>query len=129
MMRLKNIILGVLLCGLLSTLVAACAIYDTSAQPTGPSVKMGAADFLQPSITIPKGSMLTLIDTSSSEHIIKNGSWVNGTAKPATEPGAPTVNVTFYGNDTNSIGPWNTPGTYHLYCTIHPGMNLTVIVK
>jgi plastocyanin len=27
------------------------------------------------------------------------------------------------------IGPWNTPGTYHLYCTIHQNMQLTVRVK
>ena len=23
---------------------------------------------------------------------------------------------------------WNTPGTYHLTCTLHPEMNLTVVV-
>ncbi len=60
MMRLKKILPALLLCGLLSTLVAACGIYDVSAKPVGPTVHMGA---------------------------------------------------------------------YHLYCTIHPGMNLTVIVK
>ena len=129
MMFLKKILLGLLLCGLLSTLVAACGIYDVSTVPTGPTVHMGAADFLQPSVTIHQDDMLTLIDDSASTHIIKNGSWVNGVAKPGKEPGAPTVNQTFNGNDSASIGPFNTPGTYHLYCTIHPQMNLTVIVK
>jgi plastocyanin len=27
------------------------------------------------------------------------------------------------------VGPWNTPGTYHVYCTIHQNMQLTVIVQ
>ena len=129
MMFLKKILLGLLLCGLLSTLVAACGIYDVSAVPTGPTVHMGPTDCKQPSITIHQGDKLNLVDDEASTHIIKNGSWVNGVAKPATEAGAPTVDQTFQGNDSATIGPFNTPGTYHLYCTIHPGMNLTVIVK
>ena len=28
-----------------------------------------------------------------------------------------------------TIGPFNTAGTFHLYCTVHQGMNLTVIVQ
>jgi len=24
--------------------------------------------------------------------------------------------------------PWNTPGTFHVTCTLHPAMNLTVVV-
>ena len=93
------------------------------------TVQMGLTTFLQSSITIPKGSMLTLVDTQAVVHVIQNGSWVNGTAKPAKEAGAPTVNQNFAGNDTHPIGPFNTAGTYHLYCTIHQNMNLTVIVS
>lgn len=124
----KKLFAGLILCGLLSTLVAACGIYDVSGKPTGPMVHMGAADFLQRSVTIHQGDRLTLIDDAASEHIIRNGSWVNGVAKPGKEPGAPIVNQTYNGNDSAAIGPFNMPGTYHLYCTIHPGMNLTVIV-
>jgi plastocyanin len=94
----------------------------------GATVKMGLTNFEQPSVTIAKGSMLTLVDTQAVPHIITNGSWVNGAAQPAKEAGAPTVNQTFSGNDTHQIGPFNTAGTYHLYCTIHQDMNLTVIV-
>jgi hypothetical protein len=89
MMRLKKILLGLLLCGLLSTLIAACGVYDVSGKPSGPRVHMGAADFLQPSVTIHQGDMLTLVDDATSNHIIKNGSWVKGVAKPGKEPGAP----------------------------------------
>jgi len=27
------------------------------------------------------------------------------------------------------IGPFTTAGTFHIYCSIHPGMNLTITVK
>jgi plastocyanin len=96
----------------------------------GTTVHMGLTNFLVSSTTIPKGSMLTLIDDAAVPHIIKNGSWdASGTAKPASEAGAPTVNQSFSGNDTHMIGPFSTAGTYHIFCTIHTNMNLTITVK
>ena len=96
----------------------------------GTTVHMGLTNFLVSSTTIPKGSMLTLIDDAAVPHIIKNGSWdASGTAKPAKEAGAPTVDQSFSGNDTHTIGPFSTAGTYHIYCTIHVNMNLTITVK
>lgn len=96
----------------------------------GTTVHLGPTIFLQPSITIPKGSMLTLIDDVAVPHILQNGMYdANGTPKPAKEPGAPTVNVSFSGNDTHTIGPFSTAGTFHIYCTIHVNMNLTITVK
>jgi plastocyanin len=91
---------------------------------------MGPTNFLVSSVTIPKGSKLTLVDDASVPHIIKNGSWVNGAQKATKEPGAPTVNLTFNSSgETHAIGPFTTAGTYHIYCTIHLNMNLTIIVK
>jgi hypothetical protein len=52
--------------------------------------------------------LLNLVDDASSTHIITNGSWVNGVAKPGKKPGAPTVNQTYNGNDSAAIGPFNT---------------------
>ena len=137
-LRLLALIFGSLALG--SILLAACTRPGTSpiASTTPGSsnggggsttVQMGLTTFLQSSITIPKGSMLTLVDTQAVPHIIQNGSWVNGAAQPAKESGAPTVNQSFSGNDTHQIGPFNTAGTFHLYCTIHLGMNLTVTVQ
>jgi plastocyanin len=97
----------------------------------GTAVHMGETTFLQPSVTISKGSSLNLIDDVPVLHIIGNGSWVNNTAKPAIEPGAPTVNnvqISSAGQSIN-VGPFNTAGTYHLYCSVHLNMNLTVIVQ
>jgi plastocyanin len=90
---------------------------------------MGQTNFLQSSITLHKGETLTLHDDVNSTHIITNGSWVNGIAHPKMESGIPSINQTFNGaGDSNSIGPLNTAGTFHLYCTVHPGMNLTIVV-
>jgi plastocyanin len=95
----------------------------------GTTVHMGSANFLVNTITIPKGSKLTLVDDVAVLHIIKNGMWENGNQKTTQEPGAPTVNVTFNGNDTKDIGPFSTAGTFHIFCTVHLNMNLTITVK
>lgn len=95
-----------------------------------PTVYMCGTNFEQTSITISKGQSLTLVNNSSATHIIANGSWVNGSAQTGKEAGAPTVNnLQIGGNASQAIGPFTTAGTFHLYCTVHPGMNLTVIVQ
>jgi plastocyanin len=125
----KKVVFGVIGLALLSVLLAACTIRDEASLPTGPSVKMGPSNFLQSTVTIKKGQSLTLIDTAASPHTIINGQWVGATQKPAKEAGAPTVNLSFAGNDTKSTPPFNTAGTFHIYCTIHGGMNLVVTVQ
>lgn len=93
-----------------------------------PTVHMSAANFTQPSITIAKGSKLLLVDDVSVVHILANGFWQNGTVTSTNEPGAPKVaNIPFNDNSTE-IGPFTTAGIYHIYCTVHVGMNLTIIV-
>jgi plastocyanin len=93
------------------------------------TVNTTSNNFAQPSVTLKKGDTLELVNQASDIHLISLGQWVNGQAKPENEPGAPSVqNVELAGNSSITIGPWNTPGTYHLYCTVHTGMNLTVNV-
>lgn len=126
---LKKFLFVIVMGSLLALMLGGCAIVDTSTQPIGPTVHMGGASFVQTSITIHKGDALTLVDDAPSTHIITNGSWVNGTAKPKAESGAPVANITFNGNDNGSIGPFTSTGTFHYYCTVHQNMNLTVIVQ
>jgi plastocyanin len=96
----------------------------------GNTVHMGNTNFLVSTITIAKGSKLTLIDDVAVPHIIKNGTWANGAQKLTQERGAPTVNQSFSGSgESHDIGPFTTAGTFHLLCTIHTDMNLTVTVK
>jgi plastocyanin len=124
----KKLLVGLVVFSLLTAFLAACSIRDESGTG-GPSVHMSGASFVQTSITIPKGSSLTLVDDVAVEHIIKNGTWNGSTPQPKTESGAPAVNLTFNGNDSAPMGPFNTAGTFQFYCTIHPGMNLTVTVQ
>lgn len=125
----KKLFVGLAVFGLLTVLLAACAIVDTSTTSSGPTVHMGGAQFIQTSITIHKGDTLNLVDDVGSPHIVVNGSWVNGVPKIGSESGAPTANLNFKGNDSGSIGPFTTAGTFHYYCTIHQGMNLAVTVQ
>jgi plastocyanin len=130
---MKKLIAIFVALGLLIVLTAAsCAGSGGGAGAgAGPSAHMGETTFLQPSVTISKGSSLNLIDDVSVLHIIGNGSWVNNVTKPAIEPGAPVVNNVQISSAGQSIvvGPFNTAGTFHLYCSVHLNMNLTVIVQ
>jgi plastocyanin len=90
---------------------------------------MSYQTFVQSSITISKGRSITLVDDVAVPHLIANGIWDNNTAKPMNEANTPSVNVQLNGNDQQVSGPFTTAGTYHLYRTIHPRMNLKVIVQ
>lgn len=116
------------------TLIAAACSRGTSTGSIGDSastVHMSDLKFVQSSITISKGSTLTLVDDSATPHIIANGSWMNGNAEPMQEHGMPAVNnVQISGSGrSQTIGPFTMTGTFHLYCIVHPEMNLTVIVQ
>jgi plastocyanin len=126
-MMLKKMLAGLVVANLLTVLVSACGIREASTIVV-PTVHMGATGFIQDSITLHKGEMLDLVDDTISPHQIENGSWVNGVARPAVEPGAPLVNQMFNGYDSAEVGPFSAAGTFHFYCAIHQGMNLTVIV-
>ena len=94
------------------------------------TVHLNDTQFIPDTITIKKGDKLTLVDDGSVIHVIQNGRWdSNGTERPGAESGAPTVQIQFNGNDQQAVGPFTVAGTFHLYCTIHNDMNLTVIVK
>jgi plastocyanin len=116
-------------------LIAAIAQSDTapasSASLTNgiPTVHMNVVSFTQPSVTISKGSTLLLVDDVAVPHILANGSWQNGTATAANEPGAPSVSNVQVNASSAEIGPFTQAGTYHIYCTIHQGMNLTILVQ
>jgi plastocyanin len=116
---------------LLACLATACASTPgAGSSEQAATVHMSETQFVPTSITIKKGDRLTLVDDVAVVHIIANGRWdSNGTQRPDIEPGAPTVQAQFNGNDQQSIGPFTTVGTFHLYCTIHTNMNLTVVVK
>ena len=118
-------------------LLAACGSTTSgSTPPSGSScdathVTMGANTFCEDTITISKGSTITFMDdkNSGTEHILVVG--VNGAT--ATEQGAADFGGsghTFQAGDSFTTPAWNTAGTFHITCTIHPTtMNLTITVQ
>jgi len=126
-------VLAICLLAILTVMITACGIgvSATSSPDTEPNtVHMNESLFVQPSITIKKGTSLTLVNDVSAVHIIANGTWdSNGTPKTNIESGAPTIDAQINGGGSKTFGPFNTAGTFLVYCPIHPGMNLTVIVQ
>ena len=103
-------------------------ITDKSASTN--QVHMKDTDFTQRTITIKKGEPLILINDSPALHVIANGSWdASGNSIANVEAGAPKVSIVVTGDSRQSIGLFTTAGTFNLYCSIHPHMNLTVIVN
>ena len=116
---------AVLLCAFVLMSVAACG----GSGAGDATVHLTDQNFAQATVTVGKGHTLTLIDDSATPHSISNGMWMDGNAHAEQEPGAPAVNATFVGNDTQTVGPFNTTGTFHLFCNIHQGMTLTITVS
>ena len=132
MKKIFTIVLALTLLTIFAVMMSACgsSAVATNNNPNSPTVSMDLTNFSQSSITIKKGQSLTLSNDSAAVHIIENGTWDNnGTPKADIEPGAVKVDATFNGGDSHTYGPFTTAGTFQLYCTIHPGMNLTIIVK
>ena len=128
---MKKLFVAIVTMGLLTILISLVAACGKSATASGPNqVHMNESNFEQSSITIKKGQRITLVNDTADIHIIENGTWDdNGNARAQKEPGAPTVDTQLSGNTSQEFGPFNTAGTFHLYCTVHPGMKLTIIVK
>lgn len=96
-----------------------------------PTVHLGVGAFSQSSITITKGSKLILFDDGDYHHNISTGRWINGQPAPEQQTGEPQVHQVDINGAGKSvgIGPFPIAGTYHLYCAIHSGMMLTIIVQ
>jgi plastocyanin len=98
--------------------------------PDAPNtVHMNNTRFAQASVTIRPGESLNLVADTNAPHIIGNGSWAGGRAQAEREGSAPAVDqLKIDGGKSAPVGPFTEPGSYKLYCTIHPGMDLSVAV-
>ncbi len=126
---LTGIVIGLILTALIAAanpLVGAAGT-NTAHEPT---VHMGPAGFSENVVLVTKGERLLLIDDGSFSHVLRNGTWsANGTAMPSTEPGAPVISNLQVNGGSVEIGPFTTAGEFDIYCTIHVGMNLTIVVE
>ena len=129
---MKKIALMSLIILALGMLVGCGNSTSTGSSGGGQTVTMGATTFDSQSVTVSKGSTLTLVDdaTNGTPHILvigKNGS-------PDDEAGAADFNGatghSFQPGQSWTTPAWTTPGTYYVTCTLHPTtMTLTVIVS
>jgi plastocyanin len=120
--------LGALLIGLIAQPEGAAGAASTTAGTE--TVHLTAAAFAPNIIALHKGDTLTVVGDSPTPHILANGTWsASNEPLPAAETGAPTINDVQVNDNTVVLGPFSAPGTYHLYCTVHPGMVLTIIVQ
>jgi plastocyanin len=123
-----GLILGAFLIG---TIAQAPAVGSSvPGQAGSATVHLTANQFAPDIVALHKGDQLIIVDDGPVPHTLSNGSWSAGKQPvPAVEPGAPRVTNVALNNTTVTIGPFTTPGTYHLYCTIHPAMTLTMVVQ
>jgi plastocyanin len=124
-------IVAVFAVALLMALLSGCVVQSTPSKPAGNTVKMGPNNFASgDSITIKKGDTITFVDdpATGTPHILVIGT--NGS--PEKEDGAPDFGangISFSPGDSKASPTWDTPGTYHVTCTLHPTtMNLVVTV-
>lgn len=111
----------------LTTLLTACA--QRAGTTPEDAITMDHNVFATEALNIPVGGRITFSNSSSRAlHILV----VGRDAQPRPEPGS----ASFGGasghradvGDMWTTPPWTTPGTYHVTCTLHPSMNLVVVV-
>ncbi len=126
---LTGIVIGLILTALIAAANPLVGAVGTN--PGGePTVHMGPGGFSENVVLVPKGDKLLLIDDGAFSHVLRNGTWTaNGTAMPSIEPGAPVISNFQVNGGSVEIGPFNAAGEFDIYCTIHVGMNLTVVVE
>jgi hypothetical protein len=126
---LAGIVIGMFLVWLIVAVVPQTGAANTS--PNGePAIHLTGDNFVQNVVLVPKGSKLLIVNDSSVEHILQNGMWgANGTTHVLVEPGAPILHSVKITGGSLEIGPFTTAGVYHIYCTIHRDMNLTIVVE
>ena len=117
---------------LVSLIVAANPPTSAASTTTNgePTVHMSATNFVQNVVLVPKGAKLRLVDDGNVEHVLRNGFWkADGAPESGLEPGAPVVKDVRVTGGSIEIGPFATAGVYHIYCTIHSMMSLTIVVQ
>jgi plastocyanin len=103
------------------------AVIVTTPKPAPPNtVGMSFMDFTKDFVTLHRGERLTLVNSSRNIHAIGPGQDGQIVSPVRGEP-----LTGWHMMETNAkytTGPWLRPGTYYVTCSIHPMMNLTVVV-
>jgi len=126
---LAGLVVGMVLVALL-----VAATPQTGAVSTGPNgepaVHMTPTTFAPNVVLASTGSSLQIVADSSAKHILDYGRWdASGVAHPLSESGAPPLHDMVMTGGSMELGPFTASGVYHIYCTIHQGMYLTIVVE
>jgi plastocyanin len=129
MQAVKRLVL-IALSVMVITLLIACGSTPAVQSDKPNMIKMDGHAFKVTTITIQKGSTLTFVNSPDAGglHILvvgKDGQ--NDSENGAPDFGGISGHRSGAG-DAWATPPWNVAGTYHVTCTVHPMMNLTVIV-
>lgn len=92
-------------------------------------VHLGVSSFTTTNVALPIGGKLEFIDDSSVTHILTYGDWNGTKSQVATPANVPALSNREISGGSFEIGPFTTAGTYHILCTVHPGMELTITVS
>lgn len=109
---LSGVVVGM---SLVALIVAANPLTsEASSTTTGePTVHMSAVNFVQNVVLVPKGSKLLIVNDTTVEHNLQNGSWTSsGTVFTPVEPGAPILHNVDSKGGSLEIGPFNSAGTW-----------------
>jgi hypothetical protein len=112
--------------GILAGILVPAVIVTTPKPAPANTVGMTFMDFTKDFVWLHRGERLVLVNSSRNIHAIGPGQ--NGQIVSRVR-GEPLTG--FHMMETNAVystGPWLTPGTYYVTCSIHPMMNLTVVV-
>lgn len=114
----------------LAIVLGGCAARPDQPVDGAQAIEMDHLVFSTETYQVPVGGQVTFSNTSSRAlHVLVVGK----DAQPKAAPGAPS----FGGasghraevGDRWTTPAWNTPGTYWVTCTLHPSMNLKVLVS
>jgi len=92
-------------------------------------VGMEQVSFDRDVITIRRGQTIQFVNNSNFLHVLAPGE----RARVADAPGVPSFGPddvrSMPRGDPFTVGPWEEPGSFDLTCTLHPEMNLEVVVE
>lgn len=106
------------------------SLTDGDPVPRRPNlVGMEQVTFDRDVISIRPGQQIEFVNNSNFLHVIGPGDH----ARVSDDPGVPSFGTdkvrSMPRGDPFLTAPWETPGTYEITCTLHPEMNLEVVVE
>jgi plastocyanin len=92
-------------------------------------VGMEQVGFDRDVVTIRQGQQLQFVNNSNFLHVLAPGHRARVTATAGAPSFGPDNVRSMPRGDPFVTKAWNTPGTYEVTCTLHPEMNLDVVVE